>query len=61
MAGFLGAAGAFLLALTVIFLIGRLWFALVEAVKDAVTRRLFPGKEEPWHPLPPEEDGEKRP
>lgn len=53
---FLGAAGAFLL---VIFVIGRLWFALVETVKEALVRRLFPGKEEPWHPLPPDEDREE--
>ena len=36
---FLGAAGAFLLVLVVIFIVGRLWFALVETVKDAVLRR----------------------
>ena len=59
MAGFLGAAGAFLLALAAVFIVGRLWFALVEAVKDAAARRLFPGKEEPWHPLPDEEDEER--
>ena len=56
---FLGAAGAFLLVLLVIFVIGRLWFALVETVKEALVRRLFPGKEEPWHPLPPDEDREE--
>ena len=59
MAGFLGAAGAFLLALAAVFIVGRLWFALVEAVKDAAARRLFPGKEKPWHPLPDEEDEER--
>ena len=51
----LGQLGAFLLALVVIFVVGRLWFALVETVKDALVRWLFPRKEEPWHPLPPEE------
>ena len=51
----LGQAGALLLALVVIFVVGRLWFALVETVKDAMARRFFPRKEEPWHPLPPEE------
>ena len=51
----LGQAGALLLALVAIFVVGRLWFALVETVKDALARRLFPRKEEPWHPLPPEE------
>lgn len=51
----LGQVGACLLVLVVIFVVGRLWFALVETVKDALARRLFPRKEEPWHPLPPEE------
>ena len=55
---FLGAAGASLLVLLAIFVIGRLWFALVETVKDAVLRRFLPGKEQPWHPLPPEEEKE---
>ena len=57
----LGQIGAFLLALVVLFLAGRLWFALVESVKDALRRRLFRGKEEPWHPLPPEEDDDQTP
>ena len=26
---------------------------------DAVLRRFLPGKEQPWHPLPPEEEGER--
>ena len=34
MLALLEAAGAFLLALVGIFAAGRLWFALVEAVKD---------------------------
>ena len=41
---FLGAAGAFLLVLVVIFIV--------------VLRRFLPGKEQPWHPLPPEEEKE---
>ena len=53
----LGQAGALLLALAAVFVVGRLWFALVETVKDALARRLFKRKEEPWHPLPPEEKG----
>ena len=56
----LGQIGAFLLVLVAVFLAGRLWFALVETVKDAVMRRFFPGKERPWHPLPPEEEREDR-
>ena len=55
----LGAAGAFLAVLVVVFAAGRLWFALVEAVKDALIRRLFPGRERPWHPLPPEGEEEE--
>ena len=47
--------GAVLLALVILFAAGRLWYALVETVKDALARRLFKRKEEPWHPLPPEE------
>ena len=51
----LGHLGALLLALVVLFVVGCLWYALVETVKDALARRLFPRKEEPWHPLPPDE------
>ena len=51
----LGHLGALLLALVVLFVVGCLWYALVETVKDALARRLFPRKEEPWHPLPREE------
>ena len=43
----LGHLGALLLALVVLFVVGRLWYALVETVKDALARRLFPRKEEP--------------
>ena len=51
----LGQMGAFLLALVMIFVVGRLWYALVETGKDALVRRLLPRKKTPWHPLPPEE------
>lgn len=53
----LGALGAFALFLVAVFLFGRLWFCLVEAVLDRI-RRLFSRRKEPpaWHPLPPEED-----
>ena len=47
--------GAVLLALVILFAAGRLWYALVEMVKDASARRFFSGKREPWHPLPPDE------
>ena len=52
----LGAVGAFLVVLVAVFVFGRLWFALVETAKDAVARRFFSGKREPWHPLPPEQE-----
>ena len=48
--------GAVLLALVILFAAGRLWYALVEMVKDAIARRFFSGKREPWHPLPPEQE-----
>lgn len=51
----LGQVAACLLALVMIFVVGRLWYALVETVKDTMVRRLFSRKEEPWHPLPPDE------
>ena len=57
----LGQVGAVLLALVILFVAGRLWYALVETVKDAVTRRFFPGKQEPWHPLPPDPPEQKTP
>ena len=44
--------GAVLLALVILFAAGRLWYALVT---DAIARRFFSGKREPWHPLPPDE------
>ena len=55
----LGQAGVFLLALMTVFVAGRIWFALVEMVKDAVLRRFSRRKPEAWHPLPPE--GEEEP
>ena len=40
----LGQVGAVLLALVILFVAGRLWYALVETVKDALARRSFPAK-----------------
>lgn len=50
-----GALGAFLLVLVLVFLVGRLWFHLVEFLLDQI-KRLLSGKREPhaWHPLPEE-------
>ena len=48
--------GAFLLALVIIFLVGNLWFRLVEALLDRIRSRLTRHKEPPaWHPLPQDE------
>lgn len=43
--------GAVLLALVILFAAGRLWYALVEMVKDAIARRFFSGKREPCIPF----------
>ena len=48
-----GELGAFLLVLVVAFVLGRLWFHLVEGVLNRV-RALFSRRKPPppWHPLP---------
>ena len=51
----LGQARVFLVT---VFVAGRIWFALVEMVKDAVLRRISRRKPEAWHPLPPEDEEE---
>ena len=50
----LGAIGAVLAVLVIVFIAGRVWFAIVEGALAAV-KRLF-GREETgaWHTLPPE-------
>ena len=49
--------GAWLLLLLVVFVLGNLWFHVVEGVLGRLKRLLVRGKEPPaWHPLPPEED-----
>lgn len=52
----LGPLGAWLLVLVAVFVVGQLWFGLVESVLGRV-KRLLAGRREPpaWHPLPPEE------
>ena len=52
----LGAIGAFLIVLVVIFAFGHLWFHLVEGVLGWI-KGLFTRRKDPpaWHPLPPEE------
>ena len=52
-----GQIGAFLLILVVVFLVGNIWFHLVESLLDRI-RSLFTRHKEPpaWHPLPPEQE-----
>lgn len=51
----LGSIGAFLLVLVVVFIVGNVWFHLVESLLDRI-KSLFTRHREPpaWHPLPPE-------
>ena len=51
-----GAVGAVLLVLVIVFVVGHLWFHIVERVLGGF-RRLFSRKKEPpaWHTLPEEE------
>lgn len=53
----LGALGAFLAVLVVVFVFGNLWFHLVESVLNRV-KRLFTRHQDPpaWHSLPPEQE-----
>lgn len=51
--------GAFLLLLVVVFIIGNLWFHMVESVLGRI-KGLFMHRREPpaWHLLPPEEENQ---
>ena len=53
----LGEIGAFLLFLVLIFILGNLWFHFIEAIrwrlKKWFARR---GKQQAWHPLPPDKE-----
>ena len=51
---------AIILALAAVFVIGQLWFHLVESVLARV-RQMFTrrGKPPAWHPLPSEEQADK--
>ena len=51
--------GALLLLLTVIFFFGNLWFCGVEALLIRIRSLFSREKPAPWHPLPPEQDGER--
>lgn len=48
-------AGAIFLLLLFLFLLGNLWFHLVEGLLKKINGILFPQKEVPWHTLPKEE------
>ena len=52
-----GEIGAVLAVLVVIFVIGHIWFHIVEGALGGL-KRLFSRKKEPpaWHPLPPEQE-----
>lgn len=53
----MGAIGAFLAFLVVVFIVGNLWFHLVESILDRI-KRLFTRRREPpaWHFLPSEQE-----
>ena len=56
----LGEIGAFLLVLVIVFVLGQVWFHLVESVLEGIRRRFFRSKESPaWHPLPEDNDEKK--
>ena len=53
--------GGLLLLLVAVFLLGMLWFRLVEAVLGWLRKRLTRRRKPPaWHPVPEEEDKEQR-
>ena len=48
-----GQIGAVLIALVIVFIVGHLWFHIVEGVLGGLMRLFSPKKEPPaWHPLP---------
>lgn len=53
----LGAIGAVLAVLVIVFVAGHVWFHIVEGALAGL-KRLFSWKKEPpaWHPLLPEEE-----
>ena len=56
----LGGIGTFLLVLVIVFVLGQVWFHLVETVLEGIRRRFFRSKEPPaWHPLPEDNDEKK--
>ena len=53
----MGEIGAFLVVLAAVFLLGNIWFHMVESVLRRV-KGLFRRRKDPpaWHPLPPEQE-----
>ena len=57
----LGEIGAVLLVLVVIFIVGNLWFHLVESLLGCIKRILMGHQEPPaWHTLPTEEKNDRK-
>lgn len=56
-----GEIGAVLLVLGIVFVVGHLWFHIVERVSGGL-KRLFSRKKEPpaWHTLPSEQKKEEK-
>ena len=53
-----GEIGAVLLVLVAVFIVGSLWFHVVEGALGGIKRLLSRRREPPaWHPLPTEKDG----
>lgn len=50
----LGAIGAVLAVLVIIFIIGRAWYAIVEGVLSGLKRLFGKRGTGPWHTLPAE-------
>lgn len=56
----LGEIGAFLLFLAVVFILGNLWFHLIEAILRRIKKLLTRHKKPPaWHPLPADKEDRK--
>lgn len=55
-----GQMGAVLTVVVVVFVVGHLWFHIVEGVLGGV-KRLFSRKKGPpaWHTFPPDDDADK--
>ena len=50
----LGEIGAFLLVLVAVFILGNLWFHLVEAILGRIKKRLVRRSPPTWHTFPTE-------